>query len=452
MTSTTDHTGAIAADGAVARCPVRARTADEPAPDTARRPDPAPGSAAELAAWAADAAAAGVPRSDLDPFDDDFLAAPLPRQAELRDLGPVVHLDRYGVYAVARYDEVHRALTDWQSLRSGAGVGLSDFSREEPWRAPSVLLEADPPWHDAPRSVLERLLSQRQLRDLTSAWPAVAADVVVEALGAGTAFDAVRDLAEVFPLRVFPDAVGLGPEGREHLLPYGDFAFNAFGPREGRVAELAPRMGPTIEWIGDRCRREELATPGIGASIWAAADRGDLTPEQAPLVVRSLLTAGVDTTVTGIASVLHAVATHPGAWDRLRSDRSLLPRAFDEAVRLESPVQTFFRTTTRPVELGGTTIPEGRKVLMLLGSANRDPRRWDDPDRFDVDRDPSGHVGFGMGVHQCVGQHVARLEAVAVLDALLDRVASIELAGEPVRHLNNTLRGWESMPVRVRPI
>ena len=112
-------------------------------------------------------------------------------------------------------------------------------------------------------------------------------------------------------------------------------------------------------------------------------------------------------------------------------------------MRLESPVQTFFRTTTVETVVSGTAIPPGQKVLMFLGAANRDPRRWEDPDRFDLSRDPSGHVAFGMGLHQCVGQHIARLEATAVLGALLDRVASIELTETPRRHLNNTLRGWE---------
>jgi cytochrome P450 len=123
--------------------------------------------------------------------------------------------------------------------------------------------------------------------------------------------------------------------------------------------------------------------------------------------------------------------------------------AFDEAVRWESPVQTFFRTTTTDVRIGDAVVPEGHKVLMFLSAANRDPRRWADPDRFDLSRDPSGHVGFGMGLHQCVGQHVARLEAEAVLTALARRVRTIELAGPTRRHHNNTLRAFGSLPVRL---
>lgn len=389
-----------------------------------------------------------APPLDIDPFSEAFLADPMPFHEELRETAPVTFLEPYGVYAVARYDEVHRALTDWQGLQSAAGVGLADFTREEPWRPPSVLLEADPPRHDAPRSVLQKLLSPRRLRALEEQWRSDAVEVVDELLAHGREFDAVSDLAEVFPLRVFPDAVGIGAEGREYLLPYGDFAFNAFGPQNRLVTDAQARIGPAVAWVGEQCARERLTAGSIGAQIWGAADRGDITLEQAPLVVRSLLTAGVDTTVTGIAAVLRAMADRPEDWTRVREQRSLLPRVFEEAVRLESPVQTFFRTTTRPVEIAGVHIPEGEKVLMFLGAANRDRRRWHDPHAFDLDRDPSGHVAFGMGLHQCVGQHIARLEAISVLDALLDRVTALESVGPVRRHLNNTLRGFESLPMR----
>jgi cytochrome P450 len=234
-----------------------------------------------------------IPVSDVDPFASDFLSDPFPFHEQLRELGPVVYLSRYDVHAIARYDDVHRALTDWQSLQSGAGVGLSNFIHEEPWRPPSLLLEADPPHHDAPRAVLEQVLSSRRLRSMEGAWKADAASLVEEVIAGGSEFDAVTALAEAFPLRVFPDAVGIGTEHREHLLPYGDFAFNAFGPRNERVTEPAKTIGPAIEWIATQCRRENLTKTGFGAQIWDASDRGEIRPEQAPLIVRSLLTAGV---------------------------------------------------------------------------------------------------------------------------------------------------------------
>jgi cytochrome P450 len=347
---------------------------------------------------------------------------------------------------------VHAALVDWQEFESGAGVGLSNFRTGTPWRPPSLLLEADPPRHDAPRRVLSKVLGPRALRQLRERWGADAEQLVDQVLAAGTEFDAVPTLAEAYPLRVFPDAVGLRPDGREHLLPYGDHAFNAFGPSNDLVAKGAPHVAELSGWVGEQCRREALSGDGFGAAIWAAADRGEITPQQAPLVVRSLLTAGVDTTVHALSAILYAFATNPGQWAQLVADPSLARVAFDEAIRWESPVQTFFRTTTTDVRIGGAVVPEGRKVLMFLAAANRDPRRWADPDRFDLSRDPSGHVGFGMGLHQCVGQHVARLEAEAVLTALARRVRTIELTGPARRHHNNTLRAWDSIPVRLTAV
>jgi 4-methoxybenzoate monooxygenase (O-demethylating) len=390
-----------------------------------------------------------IPATDADPFGHDILEDPLPFHAWLRDAGPVVHLRRYDTYAMGRYEQVHAALTDWGAFQSGAGVGLSNFRYETPWRPPSLLLEADPPRHDAPRAVLSAILSMRALRRLRPRWFADAEALVDEVLAGGGEVDGMTTLAEAFPLRVFPDAVGIPRDGREHLLPYGDHLFNAFGPPNDLVAQGRPRVAELSGWVNAQCARDVLAPDGFGARIWAAADRGDLTAEQAPLVVRSLLSAGVDTTVHGLGALLYALSVDPAAWRAVRSDPGLARVAFDEAVRWQSPVQTFFRTATTDVDVAGGVVPDGAKVLLFLGAANRDPRRWAEADRFDLGRDPSGHVGFGMGLHQCVGQHVARLEAEALLSALAARVRRIEPAGIPVRHHNNTMRAWASLPLRL---
>lgn len=394
-------------------------------------------------------APAGLPASDADPFAHDVLEDPSALYAQLRDAGAVVYLTRYDVYAMARYEQVRAALADWQGFGSGAGVGLSNFRYERPWRPPSLLLEADPPQHDAPRAVLSKVLGPPALSTLRAEWFTGAARLVDEVL-AEPEFDAVTRLAEAFPLRVFPDAVGIPREGRENLLPYGDHLFNAFGPHNDLARRGEPRAAELSSWVNAQCARQALAPGGLGARIWAAADHGDITHEQAPLVVRSLLSAGVDTTVQGLAAALYAFATHPGQWQRLRSQPGLARLAFDEAVRWHSPVQTFFRTASVGIPAGPAVIPGGKKILTFLGAANRDPRRWTDPDTFDLSRDPSGHVGFGMGIHQCVGQHVARLEAEALLTALARRVKSFEIAGTARYHHNNTLRAWASLPVRVR--
>ncbi|WP_433800885.1 cytochrome P450 [Actinomycetospora sp. CA-084318] len=398
--------------------------------------------------------AATVPVTDVDPFSVEVLTDPLPFQAALRDAGPVQYLAAHDLYAMGRYAEVRAALTDWQRFCSSAGVGLSNFRREKPWRPPSLLLEADPPHHDAPRRVLSAILGPRALRRWRDRWFAAAVEHVDALLGTGggpVEVDGMAALAEAFPLRVFPDAVGIAREGREHLLPYGEYLFNAFGPHNELVAAGAVEAGEHAAWVNAQCAREALADEGFGADIWAAADRGDLSPEQAPLVVRSLLSAGVDTTVHGLGWVLHGLATHPDQWTRYRSEPSRRRVCFDEAVRWGSPVQTFFRTAEVDVPIGDTVVPEGSKILMYLGSANYDPRHWNAPERFDLHRDPSGHVGFGFGLHQCVGQHVARLEADALLAALAERVERIEPAGDPVRRANNTMREWASLPLRLHP-
>ena len=157
-------------------------------------------------------------------------------------------------------------------------------------------------------------------------------------------------------------------------------------------------------------RARKPVAGGFGATIWAAVDSGEVSAQEAPLLVRSLLSAGLDTTIIGIGNGLYALAANPSQYQALRENPSLVRSAFDEILRWEAPVQTFFRTTTAPVELGGISLPADAKILLFLAAANRDPRRWEQPERFDVSRRASGHVAFGAGIHMCVGQMLARLE------------------------------------------
>jgi len=391
-----------------------------------------------------------IPHLDFDPFSIEFFADPFPVHEKLREAGPVVYLDRWGVYGVARYAEVHAVLNDPVAFCSGRGVGLSDFAREKPWRPPSIILEADPPVHTRTRAVLNQVLSASALKPLRSHFTAVAEAKVDELLSRGS-FDAIADLAEAYPLSVFPDALGLKKEGRENLLPYASLVFNAFGPPNQLRQEAIERSAPHQSYVAAQCQRENLAPGGFGACLHAHADAGDISHQEAPLLVRSLLSAGIDTTVNGIGAAVYSLARYPDQLTKLRGDPSLARNAFEEAVRYESPVQTFFRTTTREVEIGGHAIGEGEKVLMFLGAANRDHRRWENPDSYDITRRTSGHVGYGSGIHMCVGQLVARLEGEVLLAALARKVGSIEITGPVQRRYNNTLRGLERLPVTISP-
>jgi len=386
--------------------------------------------------------------SDADPFSEAFFENPFPTHAALRDAGPLVRLSRYDVYAVARYDEVRAVLNDWSTFSSARGAGLADFKKEKPWRLPSLVLETDPPLHDRTRGVLDKVLSPAAMRGLGARF-AEAAERLTDELLARESFDAIPDLAEAYPLTVFPDAVGMPRENRRFLLPYGNMVFNSFGPRNRFFEEALRDAEPVIAWVQAQSARDALAGTGFGAEIHRASERGELSPEEAPIVVRSLLTAGVDTTVSGLGAAIYCLARFPAEYDKLRSNPLLARAAFEEAVRYESPVQTFFRTTTRETEIGGMPVGEGEKVLMFLGAANRDPRRWEEPDAYDITRRNAGHVGFGAGIHGCVGQVLARLEGEMVLRALARKVARIEITREPRRRYNNTLRGLASLPVRL---
>ncbi len=391
-----------------------------------------------------------APVSEVDPFCREFFENPFAAHEELRDAGPVVRLSRYDVWAVARYDEVHAILNDWQTFCSSRGAGLTDFAKEKPWRPKSLVLETDPPLHDRTRRVLNRVLSASVMTRLRERF-AEEADALIDELVERGTFDAIADLAEAYPLMVFPDAMGMPRENRHFLLPYGNMVFNSFGPRNEFFEAAVADAEPVLAWLQRQMQRDAFAADGFGAAIHAASDTGELTPEEAPIVARSLLTAGVDTTVSGIGAAVYCLARFPEEFARLRADPSLARAAFEEAVRYETPVQTFFRTTTRPVEIGDILVDEGEKVLMFLGAANRDPRRWEQPDDYDISRRTVGHVGFGSGIHQCVGQLLARLEGECVLSALARKAGSIEITGPIRRRYNNTLRALASLPVTVHP-
>jgi cytochrome P450 len=394
----------------------------------------------------------GVPVVDIDPFCDDFLNDPYVAHRQMREAGPVVWIPAYGIYGCARHESVHAVFNDHGTYISGAGAGLANFNKEPPFRPKSLILEADPPSHTKARTVLARILSPKtviQIRATFTAEAEVLVDRLLTRQAAGEVIDAVRDLSEVYPLKVFPDAVGVGEADRENLLLYGNMIFNAFGPRNERLQKSAELVQPVTAWIMAHCQRENLRPGGFGDLIYQAADAGEITHEEAPLLVRSFLSAGVDTTVNGISNAILCLAKHPEQYAKLCDDHSLARPAFEESLRFESAVQTFFRTTSKDTELFGVQIPKDSKVITFLAAANRDERQWPNPDSFDIQRRPTGHMAFGSGIHGCVGQVVARLEGEVVLTALAKRVSRIELIVAPERRLNNTLRAMASMPVRL---
>jgi len=390
-----------------------------------------------------------TPTLDVDPFSIESLTNPLPIDAAVRETAPAVWIPKYGFWAVGRHAHVSSIFGDWERFTSTAGTGLTHTKREANWRKPSVILDADPPQHTRTRSVLAKILSPAVMKQLRDDFQATA-DSLVDSMVDQGRFDG-NELATRFAMQVMPDAVGLPQQGRENLLPYANLNFNAMGPKNELYEQALAAAGDAPQWVVRQCRRDMLRPEGFGAQIFEAMDAGKLDEEEAELLVRVFLTAALDTTIYGIGLGLHAFATHPEQWKVLVAEPTLARSAFDEVLRYTAPSPIIGRTTTTEVDIDGVTLGADEKVFLFVAAANRDPRRWERPDEFDVRRKATGHMAFGIGIHGCVGQMVARLEAEVVFNALIRRVADFRLAGTPELRPTNWLRGFASLPLEVTP-
>lgn len=393
----------------------------------------------------------GAVSSDLNPLAGEAFVNPYPVYEELRALGPVVWLSSLGVWGVFRDAQVREVVADHSRFGSKGGGGISNYYRETPWREPSVVFETDPPDHARTRTVFTRVLSPGALNKLRQTIEAEAEAQVAKVVAMGE-FDVMADLAHPFPIKVLPDAVGLPAEGRENLLIYNAFV------RRGRAhnwrnvwTEDDYREGERISaWVADHCKRETLSADGFGAQIYAAADTGEISHYEAANMIRSFLAAGVETTINGIAHTINLLAAHPEQWALVRSDPTKVRAAFDEMLRFDSAVQIIARNTLDEIDYHGTRLGQYDKVIAFIGSANRDPARWANPDAYDINRGSAGHIALGTGIHGCVGQMMARMEAGALIGAFVRAVARVEPVSAPVWRKSGA-RGLISLRVKVTP-
>jgi cytochrome P450 len=380
----------------------------------------------------------GCPSTDVDLWADDVLLDPYPVFAELRELGPVVWLERYGAVALPRFEQVSAALADWRRFSSARGVGIDDqlnsFLGEN-------AIASDPPAHDQFRKPLVDQLWPEGLGPSVPAVEATALRFADEAVRAGC-FDAVADLCRPYSLAVVGDLLGLPEEERSDYPVLAERAFNVFGPAGDRATDGFQAAAELVSRALNSDAPGALIPGRRGRQLWAIG---------MPSLIVSYTWPGIDTTVNALASAVLLFARHPDAWSELRADRSLIPSAFNEVLRLHSPVHFFTRSVNEPGKVGGVELTVGTKVLLMYGSANRDERRFEKPDTFDIHRAGRSHLAFGRGVHLCAGMHLARLEAHSLLDALADRVARFELTTEPTWTVNHTLHGLATLPVRAAP-
>ncbi|WP_445525787.1 cytochrome P450 [Streptomyces cyslabdanicus] len=380
------------------------------------------------------------PTSDIDLFADEVVLDPYPVYAELRERGPVVHLPENDVYALTRYDVVRGALADWESF-SSTSIAFNPTANEA---LTGTSLASDPPVHTQLRATLTENLSPRALRGLRAGIE-TKADALVAGLVEKGSFEAVDALARAFPLEVVADLIGFTGHVRDNMLRWGQAAMQVLGPMNQRTAENFPIAGELYAWCS-QVKADDLAEGSVGRGIFEAEDRGAIPADTAGHIIHQYLGAGVDTTVAAIGNIVALFARHPDQLALVRENPSLVPAAFNEVLRFWAPVHAWGRRVTKDVTIEGAVVPAGAQVAILFGAGNRDPRHYENPDAFLVERNPVDHLSFGYGPHGCAGQGLARLEAHAVIEALSRRVERL-VAGPEVRVAGNTTRSIEALPV-----
>jgi cytochrome P450 len=233
------------------------------------------------------------------------------------------------------------------------------------------------------------------------------------------------------------------------MYAFGNMVWATMGPMNALFQEAMEGTEEVIKWAGQCCNRENLSAGSLGMAMYEAADRGEITQQEANLLVGILLSAAADTTVLTLANTIRAFCEFPDQYQLVRKDPSLVKAAFEESLRWDSPSRMAGRIAMRDVEIDGYVIPAGERCGLMFAAANRDPRRWESPDTFDVRRSTAGSLGFGHGVHACVGRVLALLEAEALLGALAQGVEKFESAGKPEPWMTTIGHGPIKLPVRM---
>jgi cytochrome P450 len=386
-----------------------------------------------------------IPVLDEDLFNRESVRHAREVDDRVRELAPVVRLAREDIVVMGRFAEVSSALSDWRAFSSTS----------RPWHDPSsvrpeILLTDDPPRHTEVRLVIANALSPKALKHMSEAF-ATEADLVLQRVldGGDEAIDAVASICRPFVYKVLPDLLGLPMKGREHMEAFGHMVWATMGPMNELFQEAMVGSEPVLAWVEECCNREHLTVDGLGMAMFHAADRGEITAAEAKLLVGILLSAAADTTVMTLGTAIRAFCLFPEQYEALRQDPSKTRAAFDESLRWDSPSRMAGRITTRDVDIDGYVIPSGTRCGLLFAAANRDPRRWTDPERFDISRNLRGQVGWGAGVHMCVGKTLAQLEADAMLGAMARRIERFEAAGEPEPWMTTIGHGPAKLPVRI---
>jgi cytochrome P450 len=386
-----------------------------------------------------------APTSTLDPYTDQALLNPWPLYRELREMGPTVWLEKYEMFALTRYDVVVKALRDWEAFPSSFGVMMNE-DMNQLLRGNTLCSDGDA--HNRLRRVVIRPLTPVALKSLKDEVEREA-EAVVDRLCARGRFCATGELATYLPVTIVSNAIGLPEEGRERMMEWSIGIFNCVGPMNERARNAMPVVSEMMQYARTHAVLGKLKPGSWAEAIHHAAAAGEVPSEAVPVMMIDYMGPSLDTTIFGISSGVWLFANYPDQWDLIRNDPSLIPAAIDEILRMEAPIQDFSRYVARDYDMDGVSLPEGSRAIIFYGAANRDPRQFPHPDRFDVRRDNAGrHMAFGAGPHMCLGMNLAKLEMQALFTALARKVTRFHIEAEE-RALHNILRGFSKLIVTV---
>ena len=394
-----------------------------------------------------------VPLYDGNLFSREALQNPFSHYAAIRDLGPIVRLKDPAVLALGRYDDIRKALQSPEILVSGKGIGFNSFVNQ-PVPEPGILT-SDGDRHRKLRSALMKQLSPAALKPIREMLKGMI-DEQVAKFADGETFDGIVEIARHLPLGAISSLVGLPEEDRGKMLQWASASFNVVGVLE-QDGEIKPELRKDLETateVRDYLANLDPATlrPGSwAAQQFAQVQSGGMTIGDARSSIRAFVLPSLDTTIYAMGNLLYNLARNPDQYQLLRADPSLITAAVYEGVRFSAIVRWFSRVAVEDYVAGDVFVPKGERVMILYGSANRDPRRYENPDVFDVTRKPLDQLGWGAGPHICAGMNLARMEMEVLLEALVQRVERIE-ADEATIGSNSGLFGFDRLPLRFFPV
>jgi cytochrome P450 len=390
---------------------------------------------------------ADAPVCNIDFYSDETIANPVSAYHAMLKAGPVVWLQPNRMYAICGHAALVASLRNHQVFSSASGVSVDDSINK---LLIGSSLNSDPPQHDESRAITFPPVSPKQLYRVKDRIESEAR-YIVEKLVQQKTFDAATELAPYLPLTIVRDLVGLGTHGKENMLKWGAATFELMGwPGERRESAIN-NLKELRAFLEDPQTLDNLSEDGWARRATRLGIESGMDPKRAAELMRDYIPPSLDTTISAIGYAIMLFATHPQQWQKLRDNPDLTRNAIEEVVRLNTPIRAFTRRVAEDTEVAGCQLRQGSRVLMVFGAANRDPARFANPDAFDIERKTIGHVGFGQGVHACLGMNLARLEISSLLHELVTRVERFTLTGDVVPGINSSIHSLASVPVEVTP-